>query len=74
MSKEQAVKKGITEGKRVTINDFLDSLPENKREMMAAFLYGRTPCRLGLRDIGGEDILMPSRILSSSSRECPPRR
>ncbi len=54
----------------MTVKEFLDSLPENKREMMADFLYGQTPCRLGLRDIGCEDILTPSQILSSSSQDC----
>ena len=56
----------------MTVKEFLDSLTEDKREMMVDFLYGRTPCRLGLRDTASEDILTPSRILSSSSRECPP--
>jgi hypothetical protein len=58
----------------MTVTEFLESLPEEKREMVAEFLYGRTPCRLGLRDIEGEDILTPSRILSSSSQEHQPRR
>ena len=56
----------------MTIKEFLDSVPEDKREMMAEFLYGRTPCRLGLTDIASEDILTPSRILSPLSQERSP--
>lgn len=56
----------------MTIAEFLKTLPEAKREMMAEFLYGRTPCRLGLSDTADEDILTPSRILSSSFEERPP--
>ena len=53
----------------MTIAEFLEMLPKDKREMMAEFLYGCAPCRLGLTDIAKEDILTPSRILSSSSQE-----
>jgi hypothetical protein len=32
----------------MTIQELLESLPEEKREDMADFLYGRVPCRYGL--------------------------
>jgi hypothetical protein len=46
MSKEQAVKMGITEGKKITIKEFLDSLLENDREDMRAFLSGNAPMNM----------------------------
>jgi hypothetical protein len=56
----------------MTVAELLETLPEEQREAIAEFLYGRTPCKLGLRDIVCEDILTPSRILSSSSQELLP--
>ena len=34
----------------MTIGEWLQSLPEEKREAAADFIYGRTPCRQGLND------------------------
>jgi hypothetical protein len=46
----------------MTVADLLASLPVEKREDMADFLYSRTPCRYGLRGIAVEDS-RPARIL-----------
>jgi hypothetical protein len=43
----------------VTVKEFLDSLPEEKREDMADFLYNRIPCRYGLRNITALDSQQP---------------
>ncbi len=52
----------------MTVKEFLDSLPEEKREMMAEFLYSRTPCRFKPSDTTSQDIRLPLPELSPSSR------
>ena len=48
----------------VTVTESLDSLPEEKREDMANFLYSRIPCRYGLRNITALDSQQPVPISS----------
>jgi hypothetical protein len=52
----------------MTVKEFLDSLPEDKREMMTEFLYSRTPCKFKPSDTIREDIRLPLPELSPSSR------
>lgn len=55
----------------MTVGEFLQSLPEDKREMIADFLYGRAPCRLGLNDIPIQDTEESEQICSLSSQDYP---
>jgi hypothetical protein len=48
----------------MTVKEFLDSLPEEKREDMADFFYSRVPCRYGLRNTASQDTQPPSRVSS----------
>ena len=41
----------------MTVKDFLGTLPEEHREMMAEFLYSRTPYRFNPRDTRDENTL-----------------
>lgn len=55
----------------MTIAEFLESLPEEKREMIAEYLYSRVPCRFGIRSKAVEDTPEPLPIPSVSSLACP---
>jgi hypothetical protein len=40
----------------MTVAEFLESLRQDKREMMAEFLYSRTPCKYILPSISPEPL------------------
>jgi hypothetical protein len=59
----------------MTVEEFIESLPEEKREGMADFLYSRIPCTFGLRDSKElADSLKPSQEPHFSYRSVPPTR
>lgn len=55
----------------MTVKELLDSLPEEKREDMADFLYSRVPWRYGLRNISALGSQQPVPISSVLSRVVP---
>jgi hypothetical protein len=48
----------------MTVEEFLESLPEEKRDM-ADFLYSRTPCRYGLREVPAP-VAVPTSVVELS--------
>jgi len=55
----------------MTIKELLESLPKEKRELAAEFLYGRTHCRLMMPSTTKSNTQEPLQISLLSSQEYP---